>query len=252
MAEEPKKRGRPPGKRDTKKTRASFVTEFSVAQIKDKRELLKSTLTKKLNPPQLEEEPDEWYARFLTYCQLGGRAYGLARYYALFKTREANVAGKPVPEIKDAPSSWKEACAKWKWNPRYMEWQETLMAIDLLDRRMQTEETLRIVEKQVLTLDNAFNSAECYLQGIGSLPLEDLKPTLRDVPTLMRAMVEITKLRQAYIVSPDKQAIEIDKAIATLVEADLLPDEVAQRANQNLAEFYEKQKAVLNPNDVEL
>ena len=214
-----------------------------VSDLDDQISILKSTLTRKLSPLQMEGEPENLYAHFIRYCQLGGTAYSLQRYARLIHTNEARLEERPLTEFKDVPRWLRSACDDWKWNDRFKEWQETLLGIEYLENKKETQLTLRVVESQVAALDEAFQDAEEYLKILKDIPISQLKPTLKDVASLTRTMVEVAKLRRDFIPTPESK---VEEAIATLTEASLLPDEVLRQANENLVSFYEAQKAAIS------
>ena len=232
--------------RRTKK-KENDLMKRRVSDLDDQISILKSTLTRKLSPLQMEGEPEGLYAHFIRYCQLGGTAYSLQKYARLIHTNEARLEDRPLTEFKDVPRWLRSACDDWKWNDRFKEWQETLLGIEYLENKKETQLVLRVVESQIASLDEAFQDAEEYLKILKEIPISQLKPTLKDVASLTRTMVEVAKLRRDFIPTPESK---VEEAIATLTEAALLPDEVLRQANENLATFYDAQKAAISRQNV--
>ena len=232
--------------RRTKK-KENDLMKRRVSDLDDQISILKSTLTRKLSPLQMEGEPEGLYAHFIRYCQLGGTAYSLQKYARLIHTNEARLEDRPLTEFKDVPRWLRSACDDWKWNDRFKEWQETLLGIEYLENKKETQLVLRVVESQIASLDEAFQDAEEYLKILKEIPISQLKPTLKDVASLTRTMVEVAKLRRDFIPAPESK---VEEAIATLTEAALLPDEVLRQANENLATFYDAQKAAISRQNV--
>ena len=225
------------------KKKENELMKRRVSDIEDQISILKSTLTRKLSPLQMEGEPEDLYAHFIRYCQLGGTSYSLQRYARLLHNNEARLEDRPLTEFKEVPNWLRSACEGWKWNDRFKEWNETLLGIEYLENKKETQLVLRVVESQIASLDEAFQDAEEYLKVLKEIPISQLKPTLKDVASLTRTMVEVAKLRRDFIPTPESK---IEEAIATLTEASLLPDEVLRQANENLVNFYDAQKAAIS------
>lgn len=233
-----------------RKTRAQIAIEDKLRLIDEEVKLLEGMLNKYKTPLPLPEEPASWYERFLFFCRLGGPAKGLNKIHALYKRREARAEEDPNPKIaKEAPGNWKQARIDWHWDDRYTEWRQILLRLDWLEDSRYRVESNWVVAEQIKALDEQFNLAQKYLSEIQELPLESLRPKLSDVAALSGIMVSIVKNRQDSIKTNSDS--EIERAIATLAEAGYLPDEIAARSSQNLADFYESQKQLFLPDEQE-
>lgn len=114
----------------------------------------------------MEGEPDKWFARFLTFLQLGARrSLRLAQIAAESGQKESRKARKW------AANSWVEACEKWNWHDRAHKWdvaqaQKGLQTLEA-DMEEQKRSTVRVFRKIAQMADHCLDAKsleECKLE----------------------------------------------------------------------------------------
>ena len=103
---------------------------------------------------QLPDEPDRWYQRFRTFCDLGP-SRSLDRCYRVFIAQRDGLPGLPAPGTVRASGSWVEKARGYNWRSRAAAWD---------DHQRQ-----RKLERRAAVLDDILETtieSHHYLKGV--------------------------------------------------------------------------------------